>query len=344
MDEEDRNRLDRLGDLIERLTITIDERNSRERFADYVEDVRGPEGPRGEPGEPGQKGPEGPPGRDGTAGPKGPAGPIGGDSGGGESGGGRYWESYLIRYFAGTLVGSIAVLSLIYEAPIFRRLDLPARVADALAAASGVENIVSLLVLFIALGFAFSYIASAPAYTLHLYRCFLIKGKSRQSKWSDEARLIFLLFGAIIFTSFLFTAFWPRSLASTIAAWILLAIIVVIGLLPFSWSMPDQSHITKFYSWLSGRRAVGSSAQKENDRTVAERATSTREFIESYRHLREHGNAYLIVILNILLACVLSVAPTIQFVALIICFWTLPAAMGWFVATKLERAITEVSK
>lgn len=109
MDEEDRNRLDRLGDLIERLTITIDERNSRERFADYVEDVRGPEGPRGEPGEPGQKGPEGPPGRDGTAGPKGPAGPIGGDSGGGESGGGRYWESYLIRYFAGTLVGSIAV-------------------------------------------------------------------------------------------------------------------------------------------------------------------------------------------------------------------------------------------
>lgn len=335
MDEEDRNRLDRLGDLIERLTITIDERNSRERFADFVEDVRGLEGPRGEPG---QQGPEGPPGRGGTDGP------IGGGSGGGESGGGRYWESYLIRYFAGTLVGSIAVLSLIYEAPIFRRLDLPARVADALAAASGVENIVSLLVLFTALGFAFSYIASAPAYTLHLYRCFLIKGKSRQSKWSDEARLIFLLFGAIIFTSFLFTVLWPRSLAATIAAWILLAIIVVVGLLPFFWSMPDQSHITKFYSWLSGRRAVGSRSPKENDQSVAERAASTREFMESYRHLREHGNAYLIVILNILLACVLSVAPTIQFVALIICFWTLPAAMGWFVATKLERAITEVIK
>ncbi|MGB6450067.1 MAG: hypothetical protein WBE92_04885, partial [Steroidobacteraceae bacterium] len=66
------------------------------------------------------------------------------------------------------------------------------------------------------------------------------------------------------------------------------------------------------------------------------------EYIESYRHLREHGNAYAILVAELVLALAVGAAPTWYFVGGLITLWTLPAAFVWGVGTWLEFGIRDV--
>jgi hypothetical protein len=74
------------------------------------------------------------------------------------------------------------------------------------------------------------------------------------------------------------------------------------------------------------------------------------DFVESYRHMREHGNAVSIVVFELLLAFILwslrpvgSVGGNAVLVAragLILAVWITPAALVWLVGSSLERYLS----
>lgn len=86
---------------------------------------------------------------------------------------------------------------------------------------------------------------------------------------------------------------------------------------------------------------------------ASRRSTAVGDIVGSYRHLREHGNAFLIVLCEIVLAVLLYIwgnfYPAISFAQsaqsdmyvvpylLIILVWVIPAAFVWVVASLIER-------
>lgn len=83
------------------------------------------------------------------------------------------------------------------------------------------------------------------------------------------------------------------------------------------------------------------------------RSIDTIGIVDSYKHLREHGNSFAIVVFEIVLAFILFVAGNLEFAStgivsqskyiyvfpyiLIIFLWILPAALVWFIGTLFER-------
>ena len=73
--------------------------------------------------------------------------------------------------------------------------------------------------------------------------------------------------------------------------------------------------------------------------------------VESYKHLREHGNSFAIVVLEIILAIPIYLAAiftknsspgsTMSTIIMILLVWITPAAFVWLVGTQFERAFSE---
>lgn len=85
------------------------------------------------------------------------------------------------------------------------------------------------------------------------------------------------------------------------------------------------------YKKLAMQRTDGNSAWK-------------KDIQESYKHLREHGNAFGIMLSEILLAILLS-ASNFQFVWVLIIFvvWLIFGFTSWFVATRIENKFLKES-
>lgn len=97
----------------------------------------------------------------------------------------------------------------------------------------------------------------------------------------------------------------------------------------------------KFYKVLSSRRSAGTthpidSAKKNN----------VDEYVESYRHLREHGNAFAIIFFEIIFAIPLLWNNSDDCACLVICLLVLAAsgAIAWVIATCLEFHIPPAEK
>jgi len=82
---------------------------------------------------------------------------------------------------------------------------------------------------------------------------------------------------------------------------------------------------------------VRSEAASEKDASP----TPGGEYITSYRHLREHGNAFMIVLLEVILAYALYTSPSETLTVVILGLWIAPAAMVWFLATGLESRMVD---
>ena len=76
-------------------------------------------------------------------------------------------------------------------------------------------------------------------------------------------------------------------------------------------------------------------------RRAESNSTIREDYTESYRHLREHGNALLIILMENILALGLSNAHDLAMMVGLIVVWIFPATFVWFIATWLERALSE---
>jgi uncharacterized membrane protein YfcA len=262
----------------------------------------------------------------------------------------RWWETYLVRYITGTVVGAVIVYILLWKLKI-----------DLLPSPKNIQSVH--LIILAALGFVFCYISSAPITLLHAVRFRLGQGTLVDASVSGISKctslgwrsyialkyeklkkfdwiLFFVLSWMTLFGALLGLAadsyLWGLSAASLFA----LTYIYIIALKLYL-QLGKEDKWQKWYFKLSEKRAQDSKAQKE--------------YIESYRHLREHGNAFFIILLEVCLGIVLYQIATIIdnkplpaekeawatiFLAAII-YWILSGAICWYLGNKLERYLVE---
>ena len=67
-----------------------------------------------------------------------------------------------------------------------------------------------------------------------------------------------------------------------------------------------------------------------------------RQYMESYRDMREHGNALLIIVMEGVLTAALLQAPSASTLLAMLMLWVSPAAFVWFIATALEEHLGNV--
>ncbi|MBB6183535.1 hypothetical protein [Oleiagrimonas soli] len=223
----------------------------------------------------------------------------------------RWWEYYVVRYFVGTIFGAgILVVLNSYQDNILHSVlqgdNTP------LSSLTGYG-----LVMYLGLGLAFCYIASAPLFCFHALRGLLdVRGKVT---WASLAVFLISVVSILIMRfAFGMTIFDWRTLS-------LLGVVVVVSIQismlgEAFWKKLDP--VVNFY----GKLAVTRSNSKP----------ATQEYVESYRHLREHGNAFGIMLFELILGLSIASVANIYSVALILLAWIAPAVFVWLVATVLE--------
>lgn len=239
----------------------------------------------------------------------------------------RWWEFYLVRYFVGTIVGTIVVIAIASN-----KSSLLHPFFSSMINFGTKEFNVSHLWLFALIGLAFCYLASSPILVLHAFRTSIFSRQLREvaasttfiKKWWKVILywsvlivigIFVFLFFEVDYNVFLKLKFWILFLMFFLQAYII------------SFQLRHKS-IFLMYKKLSYARASNANAKKE--------------YIESYKHLREHGNAFMILIMELILGFILYNVTSATMILLILLFWILPSASVWFVGTYLESRIREV--
>lgn len=225
----------------------------------------------------------------------------------------RWWEYYTVRYFVGTIVGAGAMLMFNeYSASPLKEKLFP-------AISSFKDAEIHHLLVLLALGLAYCYIASAPILTIHALRGEIRFGAKRCFSWAT------LWFAGVFSALLIATCF---SLALPLYSWQFLAMSFVCLILALQVTLYIEAQRNRFermsqYYWsLSSARASS--------------APQVQEYVESYRHLREHGNAFAIIFFELGLALAAISVSTLSSLAILILAWVAPAAAVWFVGTILE--------
>ena len=277
-----------------------------------------------------------------------------------EKGAYRWWENYLVRYFMPSIAGAIIVNWLIAAGHPDLKNHLLLQLDER-------QIQTPTLVLLFLYGNLFCYISSYPILGFHVTRVIDFKEGIWNRKFWDGYVSTFLL-SSIVFCLSLCsggTSFINRALPFTV-------VIVFVGIqlyriycasvnIKFGNLESPTSKLYKYTFKLAQRRAVMADDQKtmhlfKNQKEVTgqdkfdEEAISDerkREIIDTYRHMREHGNSAFIFVLELTLAglCYLiliafSSYDAIQQLSLIgILFgvWAIPAVFIHRVGQQIER-------
>ncbi|WP_139791218.1 hypothetical protein [Chromobacterium violaceum] len=233
----------------------------------------------------------------------------------------NWWEVYIIRYSLGTLVGSLMSWFLIFQLnqkSIFRIFI------------SSKESAVNYVVIAF-MGLTFCYVASAPMLVAHASR-YQERRKILQRMRNGNSLMVFLVWCALAFFVLCALGYFDGKFN-----WgqfrIIVALLFVMGVLIWTQvallpkSSIDTDDIFVFYDKLSLLRHY-----------------TFTDIMMSYRHLREHGNAYALLIFELLLGLTLflSIKVHIYLAPVVILAWVLPAAYSWQVGSNIEKKYIEV--
>lgn len=227
----------------------------------------------------------------------------------------QWIETYVIRYTIGTIFGAVIIYLLCSRHPNLIPLLLGVGVTK-------IEN--SHMLLLLAYGLSFCYIASGPVLILHAGRFYLklVESFSTSQKTFNNVLLFVVPFSlplSYVFIenhSFTDINFWPLFLASFI---IFGQYFVIAHILYY------KNDLYVFYEKLSEART--------NDKN--------HELVSSYRKLKDHGNAFMILFcelaLGILFEWTNSFGDMSNFVSLVLLLiWIVPSAAIWIGATSIE--------
>jgi hypothetical protein len=227
----------------------------------------------------------------------------------------KWWEYYAVRYLVGTIVGAgiVAFLNQHPSSPFDGTLSSLKEFKDA-----SFKDVT----LFAAIGFAFCYVASAPILTIHATRENLRFTKI-SGKPVSTISLLVVSFGVPGLIAWKFLPAIPT---------VVIAIIIGIQLyLLLRTSLLRFNDLEQFYVSLSTVRAQA----KKTDPNLP-----VKEYVESYRHIREHGNAFLILVMEAGLGFVLINIPCLTYTVPILLAWILQATTAWLIGTILESRLT----
>ncbi len=234
------------------------------------------------------------------------------------SGGSRWWEYYFVRYFVGTVVGCgiVIFLNTSCDSSLYGLL-LPGFTNFQDLKEFGAEA----PILIGAIGLAYCYLASAPVLVLHATRGVFMH--------QDTKSLSGFLAGVALMGLLTFFAWVFHGVPRNCLGWSLLILTVLTQFVLLYFAFKNKAdRVGKYYDELATARS--------------EKTAVLREYKESYKHLREHGNAFLIIVFEFIFA-MLALAftdPSLTLVAIVI--WASPAASVWFLGSILEsRMIPE---
>jgi len=234
---------------------------------------------------------------------------------------GSWWETYVIRYFVGTVVGGAILL--------FLNGNEGSSLSDSFL--PGIKTLsaldTGLLIVIAAAGLAYCYLASAPILVLHASRACLLPSNKRVMNWTLGPYFALILIGMIIFL----WIYWneKKSINFILS---LSALLLVLGLqlIPLSIAMWNRGEIShKFYSELTTARAT--------------QLPKSQEYKQSYRHLREHGNAFAILFFEGVLGIILFGLSSTSLALICILVWVIPAAAVWLYGTLLEARFANLT-
>ena len=230
---------------------------------------------------------------------------------------GRWWEYYAVRYLVGSIVGAVIILYLATDS--CSPFKVPDKDAFEVLKVLKESKFLGVTVLA-ALGFAFCYIASSPILIFHACRVHLrfLTFSKQQRKFT--CRTFFAIVVTIFIVAIIYCIYFP-SLARIPMVAVVTLQIMLLSFVFFDWFKTIQV----FYDDLA-------KARTSNLKPKVER----KDYITSYRHLREHGNAIAIIVLEVVLADALLHSPSIIPALFILVIWIIPGAFAWIIGTVLE--------
>jgi hypothetical protein len=234
----------------------------------------------------------------------------------------NWWEFYGVRYAQGTVVGALITFFLFSQSPALSHLLLmPEENKD-----FGMPH----LILLAAYGLTYCYISSAPILILHATRGLLFKTTSNEYPNKHAFCRIATWFIISVIPPAIMAVYSKRSTTIDIAGFwsytaiISLEIIALLSIFHFKWKETINYHLKT----LEKRKKLGESG-----------------YVESYKHIREHGNSFLIVFFEFALAIPIFLfvsqpeinkEEAIRNLCLIVFPWIIPAATIWMYGNKLE--------
>jgi hypothetical protein len=225
----------------------------------------------------------------------------------------RWWEFYLVRYLIGTIIGVLIISYLIFQNDVLSKL-----IINQDSTSTRFELLKDNYWVFILIGFAFCYISSAPILVLHTCRAYFKDEKGGLNTKSKCIAKIIYLFIFISLSISLFQVYFCW------LPWFLFFTIVIFQSILIIYSFSNQ-RVYDFYDSLTKSRKR--EKNKENSRD---------NYIESYKHLREHGNAFSILITEFSLGFILINLESINQIITVLSLWILPAMYVWLIGTSLE--------
>jgi amino acid transporter len=241
----------------------------------------------------------------------------------------RWWEFYAVRYAMGTGVGAIVFYFLCSANPGWRTLLFDSGPPSAASPNTFVPVALKLdrlqLGLLVTYGLVYCYIASAPILVFHATR-FLLQFRS----WW------WLLRYMLVPTMIAIITWWSRNSAFWTILGFLFAFIVWAQYWNAFEALFNGSQLYRFYERLANRREQA----------------NVGGILDSYRHLREHGNSFFIVSLEIILGFALFAAGfygskgassenSFLLYLAILFVWIFPSVLVWLIATNFEREFSE---
>lgn len=234
-----------------------------------------------------------------------------------------WWEFYVIRYSMGTIIGAAIFFYICKTDPDLSLLLL-------FPATTSLDYYHYFLLAFY--GLTFCYIASAPILVLHASRFLFTFSPKKKAPHFKKA-----LYGALL----ALTLFGYYKIISPSPEQAIPFLVFPLAIFLFIFQIKlildifsNTNDLYDFYKKLS-----------EN------RANLKGDLKESYKNLREHGNSFGIVVLELFLgACLISIksSPLLAIndshsfaFALLIFIWVLPASMIWMVGTAIERRVSD---
>jgi hypothetical protein len=257
----------------------------------------------------------------------------------------RWWENYLVRYLMPSIAGVAIIQWLInVDSNLYSLLFFGASQKDLSTAK------LFLLVLY---GNLFCYVASYPILGFHVTRV-LDFPNDRQSVQLPSSYWGTGIFAAAVAMSALCLA-RPGYLVVPIVLSIIFSLFQIFRIYQSLAQMPYTGNTQVFdYLWqLSKRRGVPEKEKKQAATVESDEITKSirtrAEFIESYRHLREHGNSAFIFVLELILACLCycivrstsDALTSLACIGFVFCVWSTPAVFVHLMGQKLEREFSK---
>lgn len=252
----------------------------------------------------------------------------------------RWWENYLVRYFLPSLAGMLIIYWMVNNSNLssFVPKFLPPDLKD-----FGTAH----LILWLLFGSLYCYVASYPALVFHATRVIDFRNVGGQRA---ECPYLFLNPYALsvefaIWEGLCAFYAWPKRAFVGLAVFVaaqLIRIVLIRVRGPFGYQVGFDSSIAYSYlKKLSKRRSIITTTEEDGEETTE---SDAKDMVDSYRHLREHGNTALIVLLEIALAPMLYLAAgshdshmrTAIFLGAL-AFWVLPSVLIHGTAQHLER-------